>query len=355
MATFTVSLVARTPQAAGPPLLVEVDRLVVASISYTDELNRNGAGTFACPVRSLSSAVKGRLRDLRATPCEVRVHADGAVAWAGELQTLGISGQAVSLNCSGLLGYTHRMGVTADLVYTGVDQFTIAKGLVDHWQGLAYGHYGLVTTGIGTSGVSRDRAYLRNELHPIGKRLAELGAVDSGFDIHVDSATRALVLSYPQRGANLSASMFLDHRNIDSASVMQSVAPGDVVSDVSLTSTYQNSASENLTLYAARSTAAVRSSYGRSWDAVSLDGVSELATLNGHGDAFLAPRSQQLLQPGVTVLFRNGVAPGSIRPGDLVSYSYDAGLGLQSGVYRVAKVTIKVDESGSQRMELEFV
>lgn len=354
MSTYEVTLVARTPQAASAPTLVEVNRLVVERISYVEELNRPGTATLGAPIRSLSDEVKTRLADLAAFPCEVWIYRDATLEWAGEVQTLGIRDQVVELGCVGLLGYTWRMGVTSDLTFSGIDQFTIAADLVDHWQAQAYGDYGIDTSGVGTSGVTRSRVYLRDELHNIGKRLQELGAVDDGFDTHVDPTTRALVLSYPQRGTDLSASVFLDERNIDSASVAMSVAPEDLVSDGSFTGTSSDGSSSS-TIYSARSTSALRATYGRSWGGESFDGVSDTGTLDGHGDAYLAARTGQFFQPGVTLLPRVGTEPGDLHAGDTVSYAYDAGLGLQSGTFRVAKVGVEVDEEGKERMKVEFV
>lgn len=353
MTAYEVTLVARTPQAAASPTLVEIDRLTVETINYTEELNRPGTALLGAPIRSMPDAVKTRLADLAAFPCEVWIYRDSTLEWAGEVQTIGIEDQVVKLGCVGLLGYTFRMGVTSDLTYSAVDQFTIAAGLVDHWQALSYGHYGIDTSSVGTSGVVRDRTYLRDELHNIGKRLQELGAVDNGFDIHIDPSTRELVLSYPSRGTDLSASVFLDERNIDSASVAMSVSPDDLVSDGSFTGT-SNDGSASSTIYTARSTPALRATYGRSWGGESFDGVSASGTLEGHGDAYLAPRTGQFFQPGVTLLPRIGTAPGDLHSGDIVSYAYDAGLGLQSGIFRVAKVTVDVDKGGKERMSVEF-
>lgn len=354
MAVFEVVLVNRTPAVTGSPTLTVVNRLVVDNISYTEELNRPGVANLGCPVRSLTDDVKARLADLAAFPSEVWIYADSTLTWAGEIQTTQVQGQSLTLNCVGLLGYTFRMGVTSDLTYTATDQFTIAKGLVDHWQGQNYGHYGIDTSTVGTSGVTRDRVYLRNELHNIGQRLAELGAVSNGFDLSVNPSTRKLLLTNPQSGSDLSASIVLDERNIDDASIATSVSPDDLVSDVSATGSSTTTGGANATLYSARSTASVQSGYGRSWGSASFDGVSVQATLDGHTDAYKDARSKQLLMPGLTIIPRVGVDVGSFHVGDTVYYSYDAGLGLQSAALRVAKLTVSVESDGKQRMQVEF-
>jgi hypothetical protein len=354
MTTFEVTLVARTPQSSGSPTLVEIDRIVVDTIAYIEELNRPGTATLGCSVQALSTAVKNRLVDLVANPSEVRIYAGSTIAWAGEIQTLQIQDQALTLNCVGLLGYTFRMGVIADLSYSGIDQFTIAKGLVDQWQAQTYANYGIDTSTVGTSGIVRDRTYLRNELHNVGQRLSELGAVLDGFDIKVDPTTRKLVLAYPQSGTDLSASVFFDERNIDSSNIAVSVAPGDLDSDVSATGTSTTSDGANNILYSARSTSSVQTSFGRTWDSLTFDGVSVQATLDGHADAYLQARNQQLIQPGVSIVTRIGADVGDFHTGDTVSYSYDAGLGVQAGTLRIVKLEVDVDGTGKQRIQLEY-
>lgn len=348
-------LVSRVPASSGSPTLTVVDRLVVDTISYTAELNRPGSATLGCPIRSLSDTVKTRLADLAANPCEVWVYTDGVLDWAGEVNTLALQGQSLQIGCVGLLGYTYRMGVTSDLVYTATDQFTIAKNLVDHHQALTYGNYGIDTSTVGTSGVTRDRTYLRNELHNIGQRLAELGAVDNGFDIKVDPSTRKLVLSYPNSGTDLSASVFFDERNIESASIAVSVAPDDLVSDISATGTATTTGGADSTLYSAQATTSVRTAYGRSWVSQNFDGVSAQATLDGHANAYIAARSKQLLQPGVSIIPRVGADIGGFHVGDTATYSYDAGLGIQTLSLRMSKLTTEVNTNGEKRFRIEFV
>jgi hypothetical protein len=97
----------------------------------------------------------------------------------------------------------------------------------------------------------------------------------------------------------------------------------------------------------------VQTSYGRSWDSATFDGVSVQATLDGHADAYLQARSKQLLQPGLTIVARIGSNVGDFHAGDTISYSYDAGLGLQTTTLRVAKLTVSVDSAGKQRLQAE--
>lgn len=354
MAVFEVVLVARTPQSATSPTLTIINRLVCDSISYAEELNKPGTATLGCPIQSLTSDINARLVNLAANPSEVWIYADNVIAWAGEVQTLSIQGQTVQLGCVGLLGYTSRMGIVADVTYSATDQFSIAQNLVDTWQALSYGNYGIDTSTVGTSGVVRDRIYLRNELNNVGQHLAELGLIIDGFDTKVDPSTRKLVLTSPQQGSDLSGSVFIDQRNVDSAAIAISVAPADLVSDLSITGSSNSGTGASVTLYSLRTTTAVQTSYGRTWAGVSNNGVSAQPTLDGAGDAYLAARSDKLFQPGVTIIPLVGCNIGDFHVGDTINYSYDAGIGLQTLNLRVGKLTVSVDAGGKQRLLVEF-
>lgn len=355
MAVFEVVLVNRAPAVTGSPTLTTLDRLIVETISYVEELNRPGTASLGVPIRSMSSTVQTQLADLAASASEVWIYADSSIVWAGEIQTLNIQGQTVELGCVGLLGYLFRMGIVADLTYSATDQFTIAKGMVDQWQNLNYGNYGIDTSTVGTSGVTRDRTYLRNELHNVGQRITELGNVSDGFDLKVDPSTRKLVLTNPQQGSDLSASVFLDERNIDSAQVSVSVAPGDLVSHVDATGTSMTSGGATSTLFSEQTTSALLSTYGRSWASANFDTVSVQGTLDNSANAFLAVRNKQMFQPGVTAFAGSNADVGGFHAGDTISYSYDAGLGRQTYSLRVGKLTASVDTSGKQRLQVEFI
>lgn len=353
-ATFSAVLVARTPAAAGSPSLVEVDRLVYDDLTYTDELNRPGSATLACPIGAMSDAVKERLADPALYPSEVWIYRDSDLVWAGPIETVAVSDQKVQIGCTGLAGYLWRMGLTTDLAFEQIDQFSIAAGLVNHHQALLYGDFGIETGRVGTSGVLRDRTYSRDELDPVGEMLTQLGAVIDGFDWHVDPDSRQLVLEYPQRGEDKTDLVFLDERNIDSASVSMSVAPDDLVTDVSATGTWADSVGSNNTVYLERTNPGLRNQFGRSWAGVNFSSVSQTDTMEDHADAYLATRNRAMFQPGVTIVPRQGADVADFGPGDTVQYSYDAGLGRQTGDYRVAKRTVKIEAGGSQRISVDF-
>lgn len=98
-----------------------------------------------------------------------------------------------------------RQRIVSDLSYTAVDQLTIANGLIDHLQSQPGAAFGIVTPAV-TSGVLRDRTYYAYERKNLGEALAQLGAVENGFEWGIDVAwsggvpVKTLHLSYPRRG-----------------------------------------------------------------------------------------------------------------------------------------------------------
>lgn len=352
-ATYSVSLVSRVPKETGGPTLAEVDRLVFEELTYVDELNRPGSASLRCPVGTLSTAAKARLVDLASNPSEVWVFRDSDLVWAGGIDTVSVQDRNVQLECSGLLGYLWRMGLITDLVFQQIDQFSIVASLVNHHQSLLYGHYGIDTAFVGTSGVKLDRDWSRDELHGVGDLVTELAASKTGFDFHVDAGTRDLVLSHPRRGRDLTSTVVLDERNIDSASVSISVTPEDMITDLSATATWADSVGTNSTVYLARANTGLRSSFGRVWGSQTFS-VPQSEEMEDHADAYLEERDRPLFQPGVTIVPRVGSDTTDFGVGDTVQYSYDAGLGLQTGSYRVAKMSVQTQASGARRISVDF-
>lgn len=351
MATYELVAVARTPVSGAAHTLVETGPIVAPTITWTDELAGPGRLQFSCTPERLESSIQSRFRDLAANPTEIRLYRGGVIKFAGPVFGYQIQGGSLSVTVPGLLAYLGYMWVTSDLTHTATDQFTIAKGLVDHWQALTFGNFGIDTSAVGTSGVTRDRTYLAVEQHNILQRLLELSRVDNGFDVHINPSTRALVLSFPTRGTDLSASKVLDARNIVDAGIAVSVAPGDLASEAF----GQGTGSEQTALSATKSNTTVRAAYGRAGVSANFDGVSVQATLNGHTQALLDARTSMLFQPGPGLIPVADVDVGSFSPGDTIAFEYDAGLGLQSINRRVSSVQVTVDADGTERMAVGFV
>lgn len=352
MAEYELVAVARTPQASGPPLLEEIGPIVAPSITWKREIAAAGGLSFSCSPDTLAEDVRQRLRDPLGKPTEVALYRDGQPwmrAFVAGYQMQGEGQQTLSVTAPGLLDYLRYMWIVSDLSFSGVEQTAIAKQLVDQWQSLSYGHYGIDTSAITPSGVLRDRIYKAAEQHQVHQRLLELGAVDNGFDVDVDPATRQLVLAYPKLGADLSSSVFLDGRNITDPGVVVSVAPGDVASEA-----FGVGGDGTTAITATAFNASVRSTWGRAGVSQSFDGVTIQSTLDGHTQALLDARGKALFTPGPGLHPVRDAEVGAFDIGDVVTYEYDAGLGVQSGAYRVAALEVTVDQDGLESMAVSF-
>lgn len=89
------------------------------------------------------------------------------------------------------------------LAFYGVDQATIAQGIVEHLQDAAYDKSDVnIATSCPATGVLRNRVYIHSE-HPNGfGALEEFPRLDTGFDYAVNytPTTRTFTTYYPRRG-----------------------------------------------------------------------------------------------------------------------------------------------------------
>lgn len=218
----------------------------------------------------------------------------------------------------------------------------------------SYGHYGLDTTALTASGTVRTIAYLAKDLPNVGAKVGELAAMSAGFDYWVDPATRQLRAASPGRGTDLTASVILDSLNIEDASVAMSVAPADLVTVATGTATAQDAAGTSTALFSTQQAAAARAAFGASWAGQNFSDLTAQADLDGALTEFVGARDDVLFQPGVSISPRAGCQVGDFTTGDTLGYAYDAGLGFQTGAFRVAKRTVKADRSGKEAMEVAF-
>lgn len=349
MPTYLAELVARTPALTGPPTLEVVAPLRSTSLSVTEELSRDGAVDLSVPLSQLGPDAKARLADPLMFPCEIRVERDRQLLWQGPLWTVGLQGQTVTIHARGLLAYLKYMVVgpdTGSLTFAGHDQHFIVRDLIDAWQTLDWGHYGLDTTAITASGQTRDRSYDAAELPDFYDLATKLGEVRGGFDLEV-TADRRVLCHYPDKGQLRDA--WLDARNIDSADEQRSVADGKVASVA-----YANTGDDEAALDIAVATdQAVLEAFGRAAHATSRDGVRVQSTLDDAAQAALDARKATDWQPGPGIRPVAEMGIDDVAVGDWLEYRYDAGLGLVSDQVRVVKRQVSVDADGAERLGLE--
>jgi len=354
---YELQCIARIPQQSGPPALIVVDRIKWNGLRYADVLSRPQELTATVQVASISDLVAQRLLGPDRQATELRLLRDGQIVAAGPLAGWHRRGPDVELVAGGLLSYTQRMIVLADMRFDQVDQHLIAAALIDQWQNSSYGHghYGIDTSRVSASGRLRDRSYVRNEQHKVAQRIEELGAVDGGFDAEIDPTTRQLQLWHPFKGVDRSSgpsAVVLDRRVIASPDVMCSVAPGDLASLAFGTS---SSAGSDGGLSSFQVNAELAASFGLSAAMGSWQDVSEQATLDDHVRALLAARSHALIVPGPQMRVTPDADLGAYDVGDTVQLELGTDqLGL-TGAYRIRKRTVQVTETGVESVDLELV
>lgn len=174
-----------------------VEELPAEIITYGYRLNRPGSISFALSLDHPKCARSVIWPGLH----EVVVERNKQVVWRGPVLTADETDEAgnrmVDFGGEGLLHYPSRWFRTADRTFTSTDQFTIARTLIDEHPD----KFGIDTSGADTSGITRDRTYVRGK--NIGEALLELAEVRDGFDFQINPDTRLLEMFHPQQGARL--------------------------------------------------------------------------------------------------------------------------------------------------------
>lgn len=351
---YDVIVVARIPQPSGPPAFLEVDPIPWRRVEITNALNKPQDLLVTCHVTRLTEGVLQRLRTPHALATELWVTRDGTPIFAGPLQGWQVQGETLSLRAKGLLQYLRMMVIDSDKRFDQVDQFEMAKWMVDQWQELEYGHFGIDTGAVGQSGVLRDGTYLRHELHNVLQRIEDLSARRNGFDFEVDPASRQLLLWYPTKGVDRSTgedAIVFDRRNITSRDMLCSIAPEDVASEGYGSSV---SAGADEPLLSVQANPELRATYGRVAITGTWHDISEQGTLDDHVRGMLDVRNQAVLMPGPRVRVTPDADLNAYGVGDTVYYDLPEPLGV-SGAYRIYSRRLVVEQDGHEMVDIEFV
>jgi hypothetical protein len=263
---------------------------------------------------------------------------------------LGKSGIAFSLQCRDSLHYLWRriLNPDADTVFADEDQSLIVQQLVDIAQQEPYSDYGLDVTQVTPSGVLRTRTYKAGVVNNIGQRIREMAEVANGFDIWVEDSTRRVMVSYPQRGSDISNSVVLDQSNIVVPAATWTVGVEDYISHgvaISQTETGQITGvgvnQDVLTLF------------GRSDMGAIYQDVSTQQTIDDHASRLATERSTLLYIPAPQIRV-SGFERGEINAGDTVEVNYDYGLGLETIIARIVSLQLNIGDDGDVTMGVEL-
>lgn len=350
---YEVVAVARIPQVSGPPLFLEVDPIDWTGITLQEALNTTPGCSVDLKINKLPESVVHRMNNPDEMPTELWVNRNGKRVFAGPLLTGRVGTDTLSLEAQGIETYLRWMFIQADMAFNGMDQFAIAKALIDQWQVSEYGHFGIDTSQTGTSGVARTISYSYLEQHWVWDRIVDLTKMADGFDFTIDPASRLLEMYHPARGVDRSSgedAIVFDDRNVTNADIAFSVAPGDIASDGLGTATPSGAEAPLVSVFA---NPELRSKFGRTGVMGSFQ-VADQGSLDTGVQAMVEARRQVLLIPGPNARVTLDADLASYDVGDTISYQAHSRLAA-TGNWRIRKRTTRVSGTGTESVSLEFV
>lgn len=345
-ATYEIVAVARTPNELTGPTLQELGP-IRGVLTLTETLDDAGQLDISVNLGTLTSDIKERLRDLVAKPMEIWVYRDSVAIFQGPVVGGDISGDNVTMTARGLLFYLHYMLVETDKTWTAEDIYTITTDMIDDWQDQTYGNYGVNTVSVGTAGVTRDH-FIAGATETPRVFEAIKGFAQGVFNFWIDHTDRTLQLG--QRGSDLSDTVFLE-RGVQSPNIQFSVSPDQVASEAFATGTGPG---VDTPLTTTEVNTAVRESFGRAGYGVTHDPVNDANHLADLTQADLDARASMYFKPGPGMLPVPGADWDDFGVGDTVTFTHDAGLGQQSGAFRIVKRVMGVSETGQEAISVEF-
>lgn len=348
MAAYNIVAVRRTPNQLTGPSYTEQGLLAASSITLTDHRTLKPAeGKFTVNLDAVDSDTKTSLRDLVAQPLEVWAYRDSVRVFAGPVVGGQIKGNNVTLDCRGRLVYLGYMRVTTDKTWAATDLFTIGKTLVDDWQALDYGNFGVLTASIGTLGTTRNYEVPgASEFPRVDTVLKDVAR--GNFDVWLDPSTGNLEFA-AARGTDLSTSVVIE-RGIAETEAGFALGPGVVASENYATGTSPGASLSPVTL----SHTTVRTSFGRAGWHEHYDPVVDANHLTDLGTEDRLERSTVYFSPGGELFEVQEATYSDLEPGNTVEYSYDAGLGKTTFDVKVEKRQLKVGKDGTDHISVQI-
>lgn len=338
----------RRPNQTSGPTLTALAPLAFGSLSITEELSRYSELKCGVHLDRIFSDGQDELRDPYNFPAEITLDRNGKRIFAGPIWTTGLQGSTVNVQCRGLSAYLMYMGIdsnTGAKSYSGVDQHQIVKDLIDSWQNLDYGNFGIDTANISNGGQTRTVDYPLEEIHQVYKRIAELGARINGFDFAVDPATRELQLWTPERGVDRSNSVFFDARNVASNDEQRSVAAGQSASSVHAVSDGLISTQTDLDSMQV---------FGRAFFGTSERNITVQGSLDDKANQALNARKSMHYEPGPEMELAIDADWDDFSVGDTVELRYDSGLGELLLTPKIIRRTLKINTQGEETLSVEL-
>jgi len=181
--------------------------LPLTGVSFNQQLNQAGTLTGHLLLSGLSgfefnvdaSTIPGK--------CAIYVDRNAEIVWGGIIwnREYNSAEQKLNLIAREFESYFERRRITADAVFTNVDQLTIAQSLFNTAQAASFGNIGVIVPS-NTSGVLVSRTYYGYELKQVYAAVQDLSRQEDGFDFLINCSyssgniIKTLELGYPRIG-----------------------------------------------------------------------------------------------------------------------------------------------------------
>ena len=327
-----------------------VAELDFTNLTITDGLNQASSCSLAIPTITGNAALG--LDDTDSSALEpaktlLWVERDGALVFGGIVWTSSadLRSGVITINAHGFHSYLRRRLIRSTQTFSAVDQWDIARQLVDYAEGETDSLGVITTPQTANSGVARDRTYPSWERKNIGEALEQLAAVNNGFDFRYDlvysgGVPEAQLFCFDSTGYQTDLVVDLDS-NAESLALMKDGA--SVTNQVDVFG--QGEGPERLVQTSTQSSPG----YPLLQSAIFHSDISRTSTLLAH-----AERTRATLQRPVTSV-SVVMSPGdrtavAARVGDLIGVRAAAGAVSVDSSFKVTGRTINV--SGTETVSL---
>lgn len=168
--------------------------LELTNVRFDRRIIQSGAFSASIPVTN--SDIATQVKKIVPARTVVHVYRDTEIwgtyiIWTMNVRSSSHGPVQVDIQGATLESWLDKRIIDADLVFDDVDQFDIARTLIDNAQTgwtpyEANANLG-ITYDTNDSGVLRDRSYFVTDAASVGQRLRELAAVDNGFEYMINT------------------------------------------------------------------------------------------------------------------------------------------------------------------------
>lgn len=350
-----VVLVRRTPQVSSAPTLDLIAPILPAGpLYYSREVSADGQIAVSQGVEQIHPSVSSLLIDMENNPLELWVYRGTDLVQAGPLISWQVQNETITYQARGLLYYTRYMYIWPNTIRYRkfTDQFTIVKDIIDQWQDQNYGNFGLDTSSIGTSGITRKPTYSAQDLNSVSDVMAELGNNDVGFDYFVNPSTREVELYYPRMGTDKSDSVILGGLHREVPSVAYSLAARTFGNIALQTGSWHKSTQGTFVYRGEQSDSTKIVNFGRAAVADSSAELRRPSDVNDYATALLEKHNQPHWTFSNEFIVSSGGFIEDYDAGDTVTIDID--LGFENVIVEVDILTkgVRVDTAGREQVLL---